>query len=443
MSGSLLVSAAAGTSSSLPWFESPMRWSRLGSLLLLLLAVLVFVIRGPLRMMHAEFNDLSSPYVSSRLWIHGSDPYEHSLFMQEWTRAGGAWFVDRGSSTTTRPAYPPPTLPVLAPLAILPWNYARVVFALLASSLYGAIVWKLRRASLLTLAIVIAMSSVGTAIGGGNVAIIAIELAVLGTLAVAPVPSGLLIGLSICIKPQLAIWLLLYYLLTRRWRIAATAIATISCSCLLAILRLPSTWFHSYTTNLSHFLSIGGVNDFTDGNPSRFELVNLQVIAYSATHDYSLSNLIAWIVSGTLLAIWAVWCFRKDSGLLALGTVALIGLLPLYQRFYNLPIVLILIAWAVENDNVLLQRMFAPLVIPWSAILQRLSDDRLMTGPIYNRHWIVQVAALPLTTWLLLAIVAIALFEMRRTLPERSAPVNLFKFKRAGKVAFGPASASD
>jgi hypothetical protein len=232
-------------------------------------------------------------------------------------------------------------------------------------------------------------------------------------------------------------------LLTRRWRITATAIATISCSCLLAILRLPSTWFHSYTTNLSHFLSIGGVNDFTDGNPSRFELVNLQVIAYSATHDYSLSNLIAWIVSGTLLAIWAVWCFRKDSGLLALGTVALIGLLPLYQRFYNLPIVLILIAWAVENDNVLLQRMFAPLVIPWSAILQRLSDDRLMTGPIYNRHWIVQVAALPLTTWLLLAIVAIALFEMRRTLPERSALVNLFKFKSSGKVAFGPASASD
>jgi hypothetical protein len=396
-----------------------MQLFRLGSCFLLALAALAFVVRGPMRMVRAEFNDLSTPYVSSRLWIQGADPYEHSLFMQQWTRAGGLRFVDRGSSTTTRPAYPPPTLPVLAPLALFPWSYARIVFALLASALYGVIVWKLRNAPPLTLAIVVGMSSVGTAIGGGNVAILAIELAVLASLACSPVASGLMLGLSICIKPQLGAWLLLYYLFTRKWTIAGTALLTVVGSCGLAVSRMPQTWIHSYGANLSHFFSIGGVNDFTTANPSRFEMVNLQVIAFSITHDYSFSNLFAWIITGGLLGLWAVWCLRKDHGLLAMGTVALIGLLPVYQRFYNLPVVLFLILWAVQNNNVLLQRVFAPLVIPWTAIIQRLSNDRLMTGPIYSDRGVLQTVVLPCTTWLLVIVIAYSLSRMNPQLPER------------------------
>jgi hypothetical protein len=395
-----------------------MRLSRIGSLLLLALAASAFIVRGPVRMVHAAFNDLSTPYVSARLWMQASDPYDNSLFMPAWTQAGGVRFVQRGSSTTTRPAYPPPTLPVLAPLAILKWNHARVLFALLASSLYALIVWKLRKAPPFTLALVLGMSAVGTAIGGGNLAILAIEFAVLASLATAPITAGLLLGLAICFKPQLAIWLLLYFLLTRKWHTAVTAIATVSVSSLVAILRMPSTWISSYSANLSHFLSIGGVNDFTTGNPSRFELVNLQVITFSITHDYALFNLFAWIITGLLLALWSVWCSRKDYGLLAIGTVTLIGLLPLYQRFYNTPIVLIVITWAVQNNNILLQRIFAPLVIPWTAIAEKLSNDRLMTGPVYNQAWLVQVIALPFMTWLLLSGVIICLVRMKRGLPK-------------------------
>jgi hypothetical protein len=370
-------------------------------------------------MMRAEFNDLSTPYVSARLWLHGSDPYQQSSFMNEWTRAGGIRFADRGSSTTTRPAYPPPTLPVLSPLAVLPWKFARILFALLTTALYGVLVWKLRNASLLTLAIVVGMSSVGTAIGGGNLAILAIELAVLASLEPKPVRSGLLLGLSICVKPQLGVWLLLYYILTRKWRAATTAIATVSCSCGLALLRLPSTWTASYSSNLAHFFSIGGVNDFTTANPSRFELVNLQVVAFSLVHDYAYSNLIAWAVTGILLGIWAVWCIRKDHGLLGMSTVALIGLLPVYQRFYNLPIVLLVIAWAVQQENILMQRIFAPLVVPWTAIIERFSNDRVMTGPVYYAHWIFQAVALPWMTWLLLVVIAAGLWRMRSARPQR------------------------
>jgi hypothetical protein len=364
-------------------------------------------------MMRAEFNDLSTPYVSARLWLHGLDPYKQSAFMQEWTQAGGTRFTNRGSSTTTRPAYPPPTLPALVPLAILPWKIARIVFVLLATTLYGFVIWRLRQASLLTLAIVVGMSSVGTAIGGGNLAILAIELAVLASLDSKPTRSGLLLGLSICLKPQLGAWLLLYYVITRKWRIATTAIATASCSLALALLRLPSTWIASYKDNLSHFFSIGGVNDFTTANPSRFELVNLQVVAFSITHDYALSNLIAWTLTGILLGIWAVWCVRKDHGLLAMGTVALIGLLPVYQRFYNLPIVLLVVAWAIHEKNILLQRIFVTLVIPWTALIERLSNDRMMTGPVYYSHRIFQAVALPWITWFLLAVISVGLWRMK------------------------------
>jgi hypothetical protein len=375
-------------------------------------------------MMRAEFNDLSTPYVSARLWLRGLDPYQQSSFMQEWTRAGGVRFTNRGSSTTTRPAYPPPTLPALAPLAILPWKVARIVFALLATALYGFVVWKLRKASPLTLAIVVGMSSVGTAIGGGNLAILAIELAVLAGLDPKPTRSGLLLGLSICLKPQLGAWLLLYYLLTRRWRIASTAIATASCLLALALLRLPSTWIASYKDNLSHFFSIGGVNDFTTANPSRFELVNLQVVAFSIVHDYAMSNLIAWTLTGILLAAWAVWCIRKDHGLLAMGTVALIGLLPVYQRFYNLPIVLLVIVWAIHEKKIQLQRIFALLVIPWTALIERFSNDRMMTGPVYHAHWLLQAVALPWITWFLLAVISVGLWRMR-PVQTRRAPASV------------------
>lgn len=374
-------------------------------------------------MVRAEFNDFSTPYVSARLWLHGSDPYSHNLFKPEWISAGGVPFVTRGSSTTTRPAYPPPTLPVLLPFALLPWQLARIAFAALATVLYGVILWRLRSAPTITLAIILAMSAVGTAIGGGNIAILAIELAVLSSLCSSRTSAGLLLGLSICLKPQLAIWLVLYYILTRQWKVSGAAIGVVASSAAVAYFRLPPTWFASYTENLSHFFAIGGVNDFTSGNPSRFELLNLQVVAYSATHDYAFSNVIAWTVTGTLLALWTVWCLRRDRGLLAMGTVTAVGLLPVYQRFYNLPIVLLIMVWAIQNNHLWLQRLFTLFIVPWTAIIARLSNDRWMTGPIYAQNWLAQLVVLPWTTWFLIGLVVFGLWQMRPQ--RRPAPVRL------------------
>ncbi|HEX6879216.1 MAG TPA: glycosyltransferase family 87 protein [Terriglobales bacterium] len=391
-----------------------MKLTRIWSVLLFSAATLVFVLRGPVRMMRASYNDLSSPYVSSRLWLGGANPYDSQLFMSEWTRAGGAPFIARGSSTTTRPAYPPPTLPVLAPLAAANWKTARVLFALMASSLFALILWRLRHVSLVTLVLLLAMSSIATCIGGGNIAILAIELAVLSSIIPPSPTTGVLLGLSICLKPQLAVWLLLYYVFTRRWSVALTTIATVATSTLIALSRMPGGWLAAYLSNLSHFLAIGGVNDFTTSNPSRFELLNLQVLVFSLAGDYALSNLIAWIITGALLSLWSIWCLRKDTGLLALATVSLIGLLPLYQRLYNLPILLLFVTWAIRKDYRWLPYALIPLSIPWTAIFQKLSNDRLMTGPVWNSHWLYQVLLLPHLTWIVLALIGFGLFEMRR-----------------------------
>ncbi len=405
-----------------------MELNRIWSILLFLAATLIFVVRGPVRMMRAGYNDLSSPYVSSRLWLRGENPYDSQLFMSEWTRSGGAPFIARGSSTSTRPAYPPPTLPALAPLAAANWKTSRVLFALLATALFALIIWKLRHASLATLALIIAMSSIATGIGGGNIAILAIELAVISSLIPPGPATGVLLGVSICLKPQLAIWLFLYYVFTRRWSVAIATVGTVATSTLLALSRMPRNWLDSYLSNLSHFLAIGGVNDFTTSNPSRFELLNLQVLAFSLTTDYALSNLIAWIITGALLFLWSIWCLRKDTGLLALATVSLIGLLPLYQRLYNLPIILLFVAWTVRNNHRWLPAMLIPLAVPWTAIFQKLSNDRLMTGPVWNSNWTYQVLLLPHLTWFVLALIGFGLLEMRRAVASETvadAPLHL------------------
>jgi hypothetical protein len=60
-------------------------WRRILLLLLLLGAGADFFVRGPLRIVHGtEWNDFLSPYIQSRAWISGMDPYSTESFLKFW-----------------------------------------------------------------------------------------------------------------------------------------------------------------------------------------------------------------------------------------------------------------------------------------------------------------------------------------------------------------------
>src|ERR1700685_3233155 len=103
------------------------QFSRYVILLCLIAATGEFLVRGPVRTIRqGSFTDFSGMYVASRQWIAGADPYQSSQFKTVWLAAGGAPFLGhRGSPSNVRPAYPPSSLPVLAPFAFFRWVAGR------------------------------------------------------------------------------------------------------------------------------------------------------------------------------------------------------------------------------------------------------------------------------------------------------------------------------
>jgi hypothetical protein len=79
--------------------------------------------------------------------------------------------------------------------------------------------------------------------------------------------------------------------------------------------------------------------------------------------------------------------------------------------------------WAIQNNHLWLQRLFTLFIVPWTAIIARLSNDRWMTGPIYAQNWLAQLVVLPWTTWFLIGLVVFGLWQMRPQ--RRPAPVRL------------------
>jgi hypothetical protein len=145
--------------------------------------------------------------------------------------------------------YPPPFLALMAPLAILPFALAFIVWVLLTGGLYAA---SARR--LAPLPYVLANPSVLVDAMIGQTGLLAGALIIAGAIALAETPfaGGVLFGLMI-FKPQLAVMLPVALLAGRQWRaIAGAALSSISLVLLGLILFGPSAYagfFHM----LSHY----------------------------------------------------------------------------------------------------------------------------------------------------------------------------------------------
>ncbi len=361
-------------------------------------------------------------YVASRLWISDTDPYQPSQFKKTWLAAGGEPFEgNRGSEANLRPAYPPSSLPVLAPFAFFRWLTARNLFLLSAVAMFPVLLWSALRLerlhwsdhrALLSCAFALALAPWHAAIAWQSLSAPVIELAAIGTALQSEVGGGLVTGLALCLKPQLAVWFLLYDLAKKRWNRLAWAFALFAAVTFLALVRMPPGWFHSYLENLRYFFAIGDVNDFTLRNPDRFELLNLQVIFYYLTGIYRLANILSWLSAAGLIFLWSRRKYQSDSAQLA--TIVLIGLLPVYQRIYNAGVIVLLLPYAItrwsEIRGKLLIALCSVFLIPGVAILQILHQRHAISDKVWNQSWWFNLFVGTHCTWALLAMLAVLLF---------------------------------
>jgi len=415
----------------------------IGVVSLLVAASVEFVARGPVRIEHSQsWNDFISPYIQSRVWIHGEDPYRSENLVRFWP-AGTTMpdFVRRESADNRLvelrgipSPYPPTSFVLFAPLALLPWKAALWIWigvSVVAIAAMLLAVASVARIGLCTLpgfwflALCLGLAPLHTGLATANPAIVGVALAAVslwfadrGQNAI----SGLLIAGSICLKPPIGVCFLFFYLVGRRWKIVATACGVSALIGLVAVGRMSGVpWFSSYEAVTKYMFAVGSIDDFTTANPIWFQMVNLQGPVFVITHDAEMAKLTALIVGIALLIAWTGLKLSPTRGvgdLLAVSALSVVSLVPGYHRLYDASLLILPIAWAlsfkkeiVSAKTFLTISLILPFLIPGAVLLSQISD-RLRIGQqtLFGRWW--KAIVIGHETWCLLLLGLLLLYEM-------------------------------
>jgi len=404
--------------------------------ILILLAAGEFVVRGPVRYLQepSNWNDLSQNYTASKLWLKGQSPADPRNFVALWKQEGHS----RLELDDIRTHLAPPLggLVVLAPVAAVPWAIAKPLWlgilllsfaaTVAALALTSGFRWNEPR----TLAVVagsLALAPFHTGIASGNSSILVIALSALAIWAAhrgRDVASGVLFGLACALKPQIGAFLVLYYLVRRRWRLFTIAVACTTALTLVSALNLQmrdGSWVQDYVHNAKGFVTANHIDDFTTANPSRFTLINLQVPFFAITRHSRSANLLAFGATALLLWMW-MYCVigsRKNMPeLLSLAAISVITLLPVYHRFYDAALLALPLCWCVDHvlgssrtiarGALLLMVVF---LFPGTAFLQQLDvQGRLPAWLTHSFLW--ETVVVPHETWALLLLSLVLLYTM-------------------------------
>ncbi len=473
--------------------------------------------RGPLRARSNYVNDFAAPYVCARLWSAGRNPYDPASFFPAWRAAGAPSGPVYANPSSIHPVYPPPSILVLVPLALLPWPIASLLLTLSSTATYLAAAVLFTRlipgswrdpAKPLFLAYALALAPVHSALHVSNLACLSASLLFLvlfrtlrpdaltspsavpwpairrasvsasnsgpessprsdpearsgGTpevrLRVTPersfgatpgkataldLPSALLLAVSLCLKPTLAPLFLLFLLATRRFATLVTTILLGALAWLFAsypLVRRSPLWYPVLRNNI-HFVFTQGTASLASTNLTRFDRIDLQLPLHAFTPS-PLGGLLAAATTAALLFLWwiafpSAWTRARlhprtnaqshlDTHLLGIAVLLLLGLLPLYQRFYSAILLLPLALWSFRNLHLRAARLslaFCAIFLVNTEVLQQKLG--VVPAGAWHLSWFQNAILGPHLNWLLLAsVLALLLFQLRSSppLPDEAA----------------------
>lgn len=411
----------------------------------LILAFGEFVVRGPVRSFQMPtWNDLSQYYAASRLWLRGQNFAKPENFVALWRDEVGSTLDARSIRTQIAP--PPGAVVLLSPIGALPWPAAKIAWLAVLLAAFISTVWSLSRVArfhfgeartVLFVSGCLALAPFHTGIANENQTILVVGLCALGIFTAGcrhDLFSGLLFGAACSMKPHIGSFLVLYYLLQRRWRLFWSAIGITALLVVIAAGWMQVNgvhWVPSYIDNIRFAAAKNTFDDFTAANPVRFLLINLQVPFYSFTHNRAYSNIGAFLVGAALIVVWACIVLRSKtthSELLSLAAIAVIGLLPLYHRVYDASVLAIPLCWCIREWKGTMRRLvtlslilMAPFLLPTAALLQKAADKGWLPARLqFSSLW--QTLIMPHQTWLILMLSITLLYAMtvrRRSIGEQ------------------------
>ncbi|HMH15230.1 MAG TPA: glycosyltransferase family 87 protein [Edaphobacter sp.] len=403
----------------------------------------LFFLRGPLRADSGYINDFAAPYTATRLWLQHRNPYDSTAFFPTWHAAGAPQGKVAGNLSGTHPVYPPPTLVVLIPFALLPWPIAVKALTLLSAALYIAVLPLL--ASLLPgtwrdpikpafLAFGLALAPTQSGLHVTNVACLAATLlffAIYHLLKISAAKTNLpaiaFLTLSICLKPTLGLILIPYLFWTRAWRTLSATLAfsaAITVASLCPLLHLGSVWLSSLRENIAVVFTNGGAADVSEQSLSRFDRIDMQLPLYALLHSRTGASILAALIAATLLLFWfkptpttpnhSPSCAALDQHILQIATLLAIGLIPFYQRFYSAMIVLLPVLWAFRALSYPTHRARSRWVLTLSSVFLINTAAIFARSPLLpslttRSHLLTNLALGPHLCWLLLLLAILQL----------------------------------
>ena len=301
-------------------------------------------------------HDFVTVIAGSHCIVDRCDPYDSPSLEQEFKYMGG--YTPSSHFKTEWPVYPPGTLLLLFPLALMPWPVLSIVWMLLSFGFVTAafVLLFLRcRAyrdlfSLVPFIILLADGSIGWAVELGQPVLIAASTLTLAIVVIEsasmPVTGAILLTVSLMLKPQGAYLCIVYFLLkdaTRLPAVAASLLTVLSTAAgiLLFYARLSTIDYLSHlATNLKLAVRPGGDADFSLLNaPNSASFLNLQGLLARFFGDPRLCNQLTYAVCGAIGGILIVVCWRRRNlatrPYTILAVLVMLEFLVTYHRLYD------------------------------------------------------------------------------------------------------------
>ena len=350
------------TARRLPWL--------LAAGLLLALALGKFVFEDALRLAFPA-NDLTSPWISSQLFLHGQNPYGDAReFARIWAASGVSSRSSGANSdfvlSTYGRVYPPTTILLIAPLGLLGWHTAVYTYFFGSTALFILALLVLAQQlplprldprKLYFAAFALAMAPLHSGIHEVNLntVIVACLCAGAAFLSTRPYCSGIAIAIAVCLKPQVGIFFFAYPWLRKKWKTAFAALgacSVISASSLVWMKIHHIEWLGGFLNELSRFSSSYRRSSPNAAGAGRFQLLNLQVLTFQFTHSPEWSKILAWTLFALLAGVSGFLIISRVSDKnesTGIAMISILTLLPVYQHYYAAEILLFVLYWAIEN----------------------------------------------------------------------------------------------
>jgi len=312
--------------------------------------------------------DFQAVYSSSRCVIAGCNPYYFEDMKAQFVHQGGtiSEALIPPSGGPFQPhyvGYPPPTLLLYVPFALLRWPLAWFVYMGIAISLYCLAVALF--ADLCSEYVPVAASAcLGLFLAVewlivelGQPTLLAASLLCIGVWCLlkdrCPRLGVLSFALSLVLKPPLGGLFLLYFLFATRtyrkraWQVIGLTVVL----CIPGVLWFSAhsatrNWIQDYRTNLTAIAAPGKLSDPGPQHTTENEIIDLQTIVSLYRDQPSFYNRVVWGFSAVVLAIWLYPVLRlppsQEKDILCLAAIAAFSMLPIYHRVYDSRALLIL-----------------------------------------------------------------------------------------------------